>query len=74
LGASIEQSNKLIMHQVTVNREILQPKIASKDSYTKKEIQKKNYLILIVKHCNIAYPASAIIEGLKQIMGAKNIV
>jgi hypothetical protein len=27
-----------------------------------------------VKHCNIAYPASAITEGLKQIMGAKNIV
>jgi hypothetical protein len=52
----------------------LQPKIASEESYTKKEIQKKNCLTLIVKNCNIAYPASAIIENLKRIMGDKNIV
>jgi hypothetical protein len=74
VGASLEQSKKLIMHQVIVNPEVLQPKIASEDSYTKKEIQKKNCLTLIVKNCNIAYPASTITEGLKQIMGAKNIM
>jgi hypothetical protein len=74
VGASPEQSKKLILHQVTVNWEVLQPKITSEDSYSKKEIQKKNCFTMIVKNCNIAYPASIIIEGLKHIMGAKNIV
>ena len=74
VGTSAEKYKKLVMHQVTMNREILQPKIASEDSFTKKEIQKKNCLTLIVKNCNIAYPKSIVIEGLRQIMGARNIV
>jgi hypothetical protein len=74
VGASPEQCKKLALHQVSVQQEILQPKIASEESYTKKEIQKKNCRTLIVKNCNIAYPVSAITENLKGIMGDKNIV
>jgi hypothetical protein len=70
----LEQSKKLVMHQVTMNREILQSKITSEDSFTKKEIQKKNCLTLIVKNCNIVYPRSAATQGLRQIMEAINIV
>jgi hypothetical protein len=74
VGASPEQCKKLVLHQVSVQQEILQPKIVSEESYMKKEIQKKNCLTLIVKNCNIAYPTSAIAENLKKIMGDKNIV
>ena len=52
----------------------MQPKITNEESYTKKEIQEKNYFTLIVKNCNIAYPTSAITKNLKKIMGDKNIV
>jgi hypothetical protein len=58
VGVSPEQCKKLVLHQVTVNRKVLQSNIASGESYTKKEIQKKNYLMLIVKSCNAAYPES----------------
>jgi hypothetical protein len=74
VGESPEQCKKLALHQVSVQQEILQPKIASKESYTKKVIKKKNCLTLIVKNCNIAYPASTITKNLKRIMGDKNIV
>jgi hypothetical protein len=74
VGASPKKCKKLELHQVSVQQEILQPKIASKESYTKKVIKKKNCLTLIVKNCNIAYPASTITKNLKRIMGDKNIV
>jgi hypothetical protein len=74
VSTSPEQCKKLILHQVTVNCKILQPRIASEESFTKKEIQKKNCLTLTVKNCNVAYPASDITESLRQIIGTKNIV
>jgi hypothetical protein len=74
VGTSPEQCKKLVLHQLIVNREILQPRIASDESFTKKEIQKKNCLTLIVKNCNVAYLAKAITESLRQIIGTKNIV
>jgi hypothetical protein len=72
--ASSEQSRKLLLHQATVHHEILQPKVASEETFTKKETQKKNCLTLIIKNCNIAYSASAVTEQLQQIIGAKNVV
>jgi hypothetical protein len=74
VDALLKQCKKLVLHQVTVNQKILQPKIASEGSFTKKEIQKKNCLTLIVKNYNVTYLASAITENLKQILGAKNIM
>jgi hypothetical protein len=38
VGTLPEQCKKLVLHQVTVNREILQSRIASEESFTKKEI------------------------------------
>jgi hypothetical protein len=74
VGTSPEQCKRLVLHQVTVNCEILQPRISSEVSFTKKEIQKKNCLTLIVKNCNVAYSASAITKSLRQIIGTKNIL
>jgi hypothetical protein len=37
-------------------------------------MENKNYLTLIIKSCNIAYPASVITEHLKQIRGVRNVV
>jgi hypothetical protein len=74
VGTSPEQCKKLVLHQVIVNHEILQSRTASEESFTKKEIQKKNCLTLIVKNCNVAYSASDITESLRQIIGTKNII
>jgi hypothetical protein len=74
VGASSEQCKKLELHQMTMNQEILHPKIASKHLFTKKEIQKKNCLILILKNCNVAYLANAVTKNLRQILGTKNII
>ena len=69
-----KQYKKLVLHQITVNQKILQSKIASEGSFTKKEIQMKNCLILILKNYNVAYLTSTITENLKQNLGAKNIM
>ena len=68
------QCAKVLLYQVSFHRVIIQPKIASKESYTKKEIQKKNCLTLIIKNYNIAHLVSSVILNLKLMLGDKNVI
>ena len=69
-----EQCKKVITHQVLFNCEILTLNMASTGAMSKKEIQRKNCLILIVKDCNLYYSESEVIATLKQLIGDKNVV
>ena len=71
---SPEQCKKIIIHQVLFNHEILMPNMASTGAVSKKEIQRRNCLTLIVKDCNLYYYASEVTTALKQLMGDKNAV
>ena len=62
------------MHQVLFNCEILTPSMASTRVVSKKEIQRRNCLILIVKDCNLYYSANEITAALKQLIGDRNVV
>ena len=50
------------------------PILASKGGVSKKEIQRRNCLILIVKDCNLYYSASEVTTALKQLISDKNVV
>ena len=71
---SPEQCKKVITHQVLFNREILTPNMASTGAVTKKEIQRRNCLTLIVKDCNLYYFAREVRTALKQLIGDNNVV
>ena len=62
------------MHQVLFNHEILTPSMASTRVVSKKEIQRRNCLTLIVKDCNLYYFASEVAIALKQLISGKNVV
>ena len=72
--ASPEQCKKVITHHVLFNREILTPNMASTGAVSKKEIQRRNCLTLIVKVCNLYYSASEVTAALIQLIGDKNVV
>jgi hypothetical protein len=74
IAASPEQKQKLLLHQVAVHQELFTPNLISQQTWTKKEITKKNCLTLIVKNVNIAYSQSEVIEALKKLMGERNVV
>ena len=63
--ASPKQCKKAITHQVLFNREILMPNMASIGAVSKKEIQRRNCLTLIVKDCNLYYFASEVTTAIK---------
>ena len=69
-----EQCKKVITHQVLFNCELLTPNMASIGVVSKKEIQRRNCLTLIVKDCNLYYYASEVTIALKQLIGGKNVV
>ena len=48
--------------------------MASTGVVSKKEIQRRNCLTLIVKDCNFYYSASEVATALKQLIGDKNVV
>ena len=56
------------------NCEILMSNMASIGAISKKEIQRRNCLTLIVKECNLYYFASEVTIALKQLIGDKNVV
>ena len=72
--ASLEQCKKVIMHQVLFNHEILTPSMASIGVVSKKAIQRRNCLTLIVKDCNLYYSASEVTPAVKQLIGDKNVM
>ena len=72
--ASLEQCKKVIMHQVLFNCKIFMPIMASARVVSKKEIQKRNCLTLIVKDCDLYYSANEVTATLKQFIGNKNVV
>ena len=72
--ASLEQCKKITMHQVLFNHEILTPILASEANVSKKEIQRRNCLTLIVKDCNLYYSTSEVTIAFKQYIGDKNVM
>ena len=50
------------------------PIIVSEGAISKKEIQKRNFLTLIVKECNLYYSTSEVSAALKKLIGDKNVV
>lgn len=73
-AASPEQSKKIITHEVIVNKERLIPINAAERVVTRKKIQRKNCLTLIVRDCNVFHSASEIATTLKKLIGEKNVV
>jgi hypothetical protein len=63
IAASPEKKQKLLLHQVAVCQELFTPNLISQQTWTKKEIAKKNCLTLIVKNVNIAYSQSEVTEA-----------
>jgi hypothetical protein len=59
---------------VTIGGELITAKAIFQQSWTKKEIAKKNCLTLIVKNINIAYTQSAVTEAFKKMIGEKSVV
>jgi hypothetical protein len=57
-----------------VRQELFTPNLISQQTWTKKEIAKKNYLILIIKDVNVAYSQSEVTEALKKMLGENNVV
>lgn len=55
ITASLEQKQKILLHQVSIRQELLTSNLISQQTWTKKEIAKKYCLTLIVKNLNIAY-------------------
>ena len=72
--ASLEQCKKVITHQILFNSEIFKPSMASTGAVSKKKIQRRNCLTLIVKDCNLYYSASEVTATIKQLIGDKNVV
>jgi hypothetical protein len=50
------------------------PNLISQQTWTKKEIAKKNCLTLIVKNVNLTYSQSEVIDALKKLIGERNVV
>ena len=48
--------------------------MASTEAVSKKKIQKRNCLTLIVKDCNLYYSTSEVTTALKQLIGDKNMM
>ena len=48
--------------------------MASTRAVSKKEVQRRNFLTLIIKDCNLYYSASEVTVALKQLIGNKNVV
>ena len=57
-----------------VRHELLTSNIISQQTWTTKEIAKKNCLTLIIKNVNVAYSQSKVTEVLKKMMGESNII
>jgi hypothetical protein len=74
IAASPDQKQKLLLHQVSVRQELFTLNLISQQTWTKKEITKKNCLILIIKNINVAYSQSEVMEALKKMMGERNVV
>jgi hypothetical protein len=73
IAASPEQKQKLLFHQVSVRQDLFTPNLISQQTWTKKEIAKKNCLTLIIKNVNVAYSQSEVTEALKKMMGERNV-
>jgi len=74
IAATPEQGSKLIKHQIIVFKKILTPTAAADDALSRTEIEKKNCLTLIVRDCNIYYPASVVTKALQTLIGDRNVV
>jgi hypothetical protein len=74
IAASPEKKQKLLLYQVAVRQELFTPNLISQQTWTKKEIAKKNCLTLIVKNVNIVYSQSKVMEALKNLIGERNVV
>jgi hypothetical protein len=57
-----------------VRQKLLTPNIISQQSWTKKEIAKKNCLTLIIKNVNVTYSQSEVTAALKKMMDESNII
>jgi hypothetical protein len=74
IAASLEQKQKILLHQVSMRQELLTPNLILQQIWTKKEIAKKNCLTFIVKNINVAYSQSKVTAALKKMMGKWNVV
>ena len=73
-AATSKQCTKIFIHQMTFNHKILVLIIASQGALSRKEIQRRNCLTLIIKDCHIYYCASKVIIDLQKLMGDNNVV
>jgi hypothetical protein len=74
IATTPKQMKKMLLHQVTYAREILTPTLVAQQRWTRKEISKKNCLLLIAKNINITYSQSDVSDAFKNLLGPKNVV
>ena len=59
---------------MTFNHKVLVPIITSKEGVSRKEIQRQNCLILIIKDCDVYYFASKVIATSQKLIEDRNVV